>query len=123
MSFTIILKGDKEAIKALEEIARKADSSAWDNPLRGIGTGATRYAASISPVVTGSYKGAHRFAVNGKELTLFIDPSAKNGRTGVAVTSYAGDVERRHSVYGQVSAQIGRLAAQWPDEMARELGV
>lgn len=69
-----------------------------------------RFAVSISPVATGAYRKAHRMAVDGKMVRMFIDPSARNAVSGASVTDYAGAVEARHRVYGRAAEQLNRLA-------------
>ena len=82
----------------------------WQRPLEKAGRELVRHAASVSPIVTGSYAGAHRATVAGTGVTLFISPVARNVKTGTLVTRYAMAVEGRHQVYAMAAvkaAQIG----------------
>lgn len=119
---TVTVRGVDEAQEFLRAVSEAA-TKGWEGPLASLGGRLTRFAMSISPVITGSYAGAHRAAVSGQQLQVYIDPSARNSRSGVPVTGYAGSVERRHNVYGRVGREAGRFAAQWPDDMAKEMGL
>lgn len=88
----------------------KLTDSDWQRPLEKAGRELVRYAASVSPIVTGSYAGAHRATVAGPGVTLFISPVARNTATGTLVSRYAMAVEGRHQVYAMAAvkaAQIG----------------
>lgn len=80
-----------------------------------------RFAVSISPVVTGSYAGAHRLTTGGTTSELFIDPSARNTATGELVSRYAAKVEERHGVYKQTYTYTQRIAAQGIDSIGDRL--
>lgn len=82
---------------------------------------ARRYAASISPVVTGSYRRAHRVTSGDMWAELSIDPCARNTRTGVSVSRYAGPVEARHGVYDRTKSYAQRLAVSMAGELGRSL--
>lgn len=58
---------------------------------------ARRFAVSISPVVTGSYRDAHEVFFRGGTAILRIDPRATN--RGQPVERYAANVEDIHKVY------------------------
>lgn len=58
-----------------------------------------RYAVSISPVITGSYRDAHKVFSRNRGAVLTIDPRATNG--DVSVTRYAANVEEIHKVYSR----------------------
>lgn len=57
------------------------------------------YAEGITPVDTGSWQASHRTACTGLEGRVFVDPTAVNVRTGVAVISYAGAYESQGGAY------------------------
>lgn len=106
-----------EGLKEIQEyvdglIAKLQSSSFWTPELGEILEKARRYAVSISPVITGSYAGAHRVVVGDMQAALSIDPSARNLATGMLVTRYAGAVERRHQVYSRTAGHTMRLAVR-----------
>lgn len=71
-----------------------------------------RYAASISPVVTGAYQGAHVVIGQRMGAVMTIDPTAMNLVTGTPVCRYAGPVEEYHGVYQRTFDQAaGRAGA------------
>lgn len=119
---TISFEGMEEVIGALDRIASVAGGD-WKGPLGALGERVRRYAASISPVITGSYRDAHRFAMSYRQAEVSIDPSARNTASGVLVSSYAQPVEDRHRVYGRTFDQVGRLAVQVEQELFEEMGL
>ena len=70
--------------------------------------GLQRIAVQISPVDTGSYQASHRVAVSKSKARLYIDPKARNTRSGVLVTSYAKPVEERYHVYHRTASEAKR---------------
>lgn len=115
----IEVDGVEEAQSYLLSLAQKAEGN-WE-ALEDLATGLVRYAVSISPVVTGSYAGSHRATFQGKTATISIDPTARNSETGQPVIRYAGSVEARHRVYGQVWAEANRLAVSTVEDLGKEL--
>jgi hypothetical protein len=109
----------QEAIDQIMEVA----SGSWATALEPLGVSMYRNAVSISPVVTGSYAGAHRITVGDKVVTLEIDPQSRNFISGGLVTDYAGAVERRHSVYSRTADVMYRLAADVENVLAEEMGL
>lgn len=95
----------------------------WSGLLGKMGHGLRRYAATISPVITGSYRDSHRAVVDDKTMTLSIDPAARNTATGVLVTRYAGPVEQRHQVYGQTFIKACRMAVTVLEDLLKEKGL
>jgi hypothetical protein len=71
--------------------------------------GLHRVAFQISPVDTGSYRASHKTSVKGFDARLYIDPAARNTRTGATVTSYAGAVEEMYNVYGRTANEADRM--------------
>lgn len=101
--------------------ARLASKDFWEIALGGAMEKARRYAASISPVVTGSYRGAHRVTVGRMCATLSIDPTARNTASGGLVRRYAGPVEKRHRVYARTASQLLGLAERAGEGLLEEL--
>lgn len=117
----IVMEGMEEAQAFLAELRRKAAGD-W-KAIEDLGHDLVRYAVSVSPIVTGSYAGAHRLSMEGKTATISIDPTARNTKTGMPVTRYAGAVEARHQVYGRTGEEANRLAVTATEDLAKELGV
>lgn len=121
MSFRII---SDEITPWLAEVSEKlTDDQWWLRAIRPEMGGLQRFAAEISPVVTGSYAGSHRLAVEGRVVELSIDPAARNISTGGLVARYAHPVEERHQVYGQVWARTGGAAERALEVLAKDLGL
>lgn len=101
------VRGLQEAIAYMEGVGRRAASDVTYQPtLMEIARKGLRYASSISPVVTGSYRGAHRVTGSGKKAMLSIDPMARNRKSGTLVTRYASAVEYYHQVYGRTASYL-----------------
>jgi len=81
-----------------------------------------RYAAGISPVLTGSYAGSHQVSVSGRTVALGIDPTARNAVSGELVERYAGAVEELHQVYARTWEEAERMADEALENAAKELG-
>ncbi len=113
----IVVEGLEEARAYLTSLS----DLDWQGPLEAGGRSLVRFAASISPVVTGSYAGAHRATVDGKTLTLSIDPMARN--KSVPVTRYAGAVEERHQVYARSAVQGVQIGAQVLEDILKKVGL
>ena len=111
--------GLEEALAALQAAAEVAASDAeWQDALGVAGAALVRYAVQISPVDTGAYSGAHRYATEGKGIVLSPDPGARNPRSGAAVQDYAQYVEARFAVYGQTGEVAERLGVQAVEALA-----
>lgn len=107
----LTIEGLEEVEAFLQDVITKLKSeTVWD--LESLMGEARRFAAEISPEVTGSYKAAHRVVVSQNQVMLGIDPSARNRVTGGLVSRYAADVENRHQVYAKVLVFLNRLAAE-----------
>jgi len=105
------VEGIDELVDYLDGICVKLSSNDfWGRELVDILGEARRYAASISPVITGSYRDAHRVVVGTMGAELSIDPVARNTSTGIRVTRYAAPVEDRHYVYARTNAFVDRLS-------------
>lgn len=105
------IDGLDELRNRLEGLRGKlASGTFWTGLFSPVMEEARRFAASISPVASGSYQAAHRVVMGANNATLSIDPRARNTRTGVLVTRYAASVEEAHKVYEQTHAYAQRLA-------------
>lgn len=111
---------DREALALVETIGERVASGFGEEFGVALEAG-RRYAVSISPVVTGSYAGAHRVAVDAEQAELGIDLLARNVVTGTPVIDYAGAVEERHHVYGRVLNDVERYATDAVELALREL--
>jgi len=79
----------------------------------------TRFAASITPVRTGAMQRAWKWEAQGWEGRMFIDPSARNPRSGVPVTDYAEEVDQRYGILDKalgLGARMGVEDVEWPIE-------
>ena len=101
----------------------KMTDADWLEPLEKLGQGLRRYTASISPVITGSYRDSHRAVVDGSTMTLSIDPMARNTVSGGLVTRYAGPVEQKHQVYGSAFVRAVRMAVTMLEGLLRGKGL
>lgn len=115
----IEVEGINELQGYLDSLISKLTSSTFWAQLGNILEKARRYAASISPVVTGSYRGSHRVVIGAMSATLSIDPTARNG--DMLVSRYAGSVEQRHQVYARTFAYSQRLAVEGAEVIGGEL--
>jgi hypothetical protein len=96
---------------------------AWEAAQTSAAEVMLRCAVSISPVVTGAYRGAHTIVQEGDKAILTIDQRAINPQSGVPVTRYAAAVEARHQVYGRTASEAGmRAATEGAEELVRRLG-
>lgn len=122
MTIEIRMEGFEETQEYLDGVIERLSSDEfWDEKLGSLIKGAQRYAISISPVVTGSYRDAHRTVVGNMEALLEIDPAARNSRTGIQVSRYAADVEDRHQVYGRTAIHTDQLVAKALPDIGEEL--
>lgn len=104
MTLTIEQRGFDEAIAYFEDIDVPGRLAiAVDKTIEMLG----RLAASVTPVDTGAMRKAWRW-VKGR---LFIDPGARNPRSGVPVTDYATTVSERYGILDAVMTQAGRVGA------------
>lgn len=119
---TLKVDGMQEVVAYLEKVRKRAVSIAfWQVFLRGVIGKGRGYAQSVSPVITGSYRSAHREEVVGLTAILDIDPAARNTVSNVFVTRYAGPVEERHQVYGRTATHLAKISEQSLGKLARRL--
>lgn len=119
---TLDVRGVQEALDYLAKVRKRAASVAFYQPFlcKIIGQG-RGYAQATSPVITGSYRAAHRDAVAGLTATLDIDPTARNVISNCFVTRYAGSVEENHQVYGRTAVHLEKISEQSLAELSRRL--
>ncbi len=118
------IEGILEAIDFLADLARLVSSEeVWIPTTAAAGEELRRYAMSISPVITGAYRSAHRVYPGPMRSVLTPDPSVRNPVSGVPVVRYAGFVEDRHQVYERTFAVAGeRAAVMGVDTLLRGMG-
>jgi hypothetical protein len=106
------LQGFEEVEALLVQWERLLQSDElWDPATRAAAEEFKRYAESISPVITGSYKRAHTIVpVEGMSMAVVIDEGAVNPISGARVIEYAGPVENRHHVYQRTFDRAGGRA-------------
>ncbi len=117
----IVVEGLEEAQAYLAGL--KLTDKDWKGPLEKAGRELVRYAASVSPIVTGSYANAHRAMVAGTGVTLFISPVARNTATGTLVSRYAMVVEGRHQVYAMAAVKGAEMGLDILDDVLEGKGV
>jgi len=117
----IVVEGLEEAQVFIAGL--KLTDADWQKSLEKMGGELRRFAASVSPVITGSYRDSHRAVVDRKIMTLSIDPAARNTATGTPVTRYAGAVEQRHHVYAGTFFRAIRLAVTVLEDLLRGKGL
>lgn len=98
MSLEIELTGDDELIAYLEGYNVPGRLAVAVNTVVSV---LRRFAASITPVDTGSMRDAWR----GDHGRVYIDPTAVNTRSGVPVTDYSGIVSERTGIMEHTMAQ------------------
>lgn len=119
---TLNVKGVQEALDYLAKVRKRAASVAFYQPFlrKVIGQGIS-YVRAISPVITGSYRAAHRDAVAGLTATLDVDPAARNTVSNCFVIRYAGSVEENHQVYGRTAVYLEKISEQNLGKLSRRL--
>jgi hypothetical protein len=83
-----------------------------------------RYATTINPVDTGSWRGSQRQTIEQGGLVghVFLQPGATNSRTGTPVSRYAGMYEARkgrYAVYLRTFEEDGQKALDEGGAIAR----
>lgn len=109
----LTVTGVDELLEYLDTVkGRLSSSEFWTAELAAMLEEARRFASDISPVVTGSYAGAHRVVTGNMYAELSIDPRARNTVSGDPVTRYAAAVEEKHQVYGRTFSYTRRLVTK-----------
>lgn len=105
------ISGLQEAQDAnLKAIVALRPSGAMGHAIRFIVTSVHRYAAIITHVDTGALRASHRMKVLDTRGAVYVDPGARNPRSGIRVVSYGKDEEERggsHAFYGRTVSEIG----------------
>ena len=91
-------------------IAELKPQGAAGQALRRAGQMIVRYVIAITHVDTGALRASHRLEINGLRGRIYIDPSARNPRTG-ALTSVYGAIEHarggKHAFYTRTKNEYG----------------
>jgi len=106
MMIQIQTEGLDELIQYLEDL--KIEAQLELQLAQALG-GMTGTAQGATPVDTGSMQAAWYWARTGLQGLVEIDAGARNTRTGVPVTDYAGIVDSRVGIVGKVVASWSRL--------------
>jgi hypothetical protein len=110
----LTIEGLQEAQDAnLRAIAALQPSGAMGQALRLVLVTAQRYAVTITHVDTGALRASHRMEITDTRGTIYIDPSARNPRSGKLVREYARKEENRggtHAFYRRTVNEIGDRA-------------
>jgi hypothetical protein len=68
-----------------------------------------RYLTQIVHVDTGAYRASNRMEVHGDRGRIYVDPGARNPRSGLRVADYAPEEEARggsHAAYSRTVAEM-----------------
>lgn len=74
---------------------------------------AHRHLVAVTHVDTGAYRAAHRIQMSPGRGVIFVDPGARNPRSGRRVIDYAPVEEARgssHAAYARTEAEMGAAA-------------
>lgn len=114
MSIDLDISGIQELQDAnIRRIAALKPRGAFGRMLQYIGTAFHRYAVAITHVDTGALKASHRLDLDldlGR-VSIFIDPTATNPRTGERTAEYGADEHARggtHAFYARTIRERGR---------------
>ncbi len=123
----------KVTIQGLQEAqdrnARRFAAMQPDGKFGEVIKGATveghRYAVSVTHVDTGSLRASHRMQMDGLTGTVYIDPSARNPRSGQLTSVYGPHEHNRggeHAFYTRTRVEAGpRIVKRAQQDMIREL--
>ena len=114
------IEGLQEAQAAMNKVlAELQPRGAYGRAVQLVTIGAHSYLVSITHVDTGAYRAAQRAQVRLEQEprgVVFVDPSARNPRTGERPADYALDEEARggsHAAYRRTVSEAGpRLLSQ-----------
>jgi hypothetical protein len=112
---TLSISGLQEAQRAnMRHIASVKPGGSLDAAVQ-VGTlAAHRYNVSITHVLTGTLRAAERVEFSGLRGTVFVDPSARNPRTGALPSEYVMAEDRRggsHASFRRTEAEQGSAIA------------
>jgi hypothetical protein len=105
------IRGLQQAQAAMNRrIAELKPTGALGQAVKRAGLMIHRYVLGITHVDTGALRASHRLEIDGTKGRIFIDPSARNPRTG-AKTAVYGAVEHarggRHAFYTRTKTEYG----------------
>lgn len=109
MSITLELQGFDEVIELLEGVNVPGQLG---EVVEGTIVAGARFAAVITPVDTAAMQQAWTAQAQGLDGRVFVDPSAVNPRSGVAVTSYAPDVDERAGIMDKAFTFMSRIGTR-----------
>lgn len=115
----LTIKGIQESqARNLRRIAALRPNSTFGRVIRDATIRAYRYAEAITHVDTGSLRASHRMQVQGLRGRIYLDPSARNPRSGLPVSVYGPYEHARggsHAFYHRTvverGPEIGKQAA------------
>jgi hypothetical protein len=123
------MKGSIRGLQAAQAAANQAAAAvtaggALGRAVKYITAREHRYAVSINPVDTGSWRASHRQTIESSGLRghVFLQPGATNSRTGGPVSRYAGMYEARrgrYAVYLRTFEEDGRKALDAGGDIVR----
>ncbi len=119
------IKGLQQAQAATNQAAAAVTAGgALGRAVRHITARVHRYAVTINPVDTGSWRASQRQTIESDGLTghVFLQPGATNSRSGVAVSRYAGVWEARkgrYAVYLRTFEEDGQKALDAGGDIVR----
>lgn len=109
MTYTI--KGLQEAQNAnMKAIAAVRPSGVFGRAIQYATAEAHRYAASVTHVDTGALRASHRMEITGLRGMIYIDPSARNPRSGARPAVYGAAEHARggdHAFYQRTMDEHG----------------
>ncbi len=128
MNIGLSIRGVQEAQKKNNAIiAALRPTNLFGTVIRGITISVHRYAVSITHVVTGTLRAAHRTAVDLKvpQGRVFIDPAAVNPQNQQRPADYGVYEQNRggdHAFYTRTNREVGeRLAKQGADMLRAKI--
>lgn len=128
MSLGISIRGIQEAQKKNNAIvAALRPTNLFGAVIQGITIAVQRYAVSITHVITGSLRAAHRSEIDMKipQGRVFIDPGAVNPANQARPAEYGVIEQRRggeHAFYVRTNREVGeRLAKQGADALRTKI--
>lgn len=108
---SVTITGIQEVQRANEHnIAQLRPSGALGRAVQFTVIQAHRYAVAITHVDTGALRASHRMEVIGVHGRIFLDPSARNPRSGALTSNYGAIEETRggsHAFYERTAYEGG----------------
>ena len=105
------IRGLQQAQAAMNRrIAELKPTGALGQAVKRAGLMIHRYVLGITHVDTGTLRASHRIEINGTKGKIYIDPAARNPRTGAKPAVY-GAIEHarggQHAFYTRTKAEYG----------------